>query len=109
MARKPLFEHFVIGRRRCGREGVAERLELVPGRVEIVAAERDMLDTLAIIGAQIFLDLALAASALFVERDANLAVGGGNRFRRPSGTFALDVEIEEPAKARDPFNRRTSA
>src|SRR3546814_2448870 len=62
-----------------------------------------MLDTLAIIGAQIFLDLALAARALFVERDANLAVGGGHRFRRQSGIFALDVEIADLAKARDPF------
>src|SRR3546814_18439518 len=62
-----------------------------------------MLDTLAIIGAQIFLDLALAARALFVERDANLAVGGGQRFRRQSGIFALDVEIADLAKARDAF------
>src|SRR3546814_11450067 len=75
MARKPLFEHLVIGCRRRWGEGVAERLELVPGRVEIVAAERDMLDTLAIIGAQIFLDLALVGRAIFAERDANLAVG----------------------------------
>src|SRR3546814_20665386 len=94
MARKPLFEHLVIGCRRRWGEGVAERLELVPGRVEIVAAARDMLDTLAIIGAQIFLDLALAARALFVERDAGLAIGGGHRFLRQSGIFALAVEIE---------------
>src|SRR3546814_12399907 len=62
-----------------------------------------MLDTLAIIGAQIFLDLALAARALFVERDADLAVGGGHRFRRQSGIFALDVEIADLAKASAPF------
>src|SRR3546814_11327547 len=36
-------------------------------------------------------------------RDANLAVGGGHRFRRQSGIFALDVEIADLAKARDPF------
>ena len=72
-------------------------LELVPRGVEIVAAERDMLDALAIIGAQIFLDLALAARTFFVERDADLAVGGGHRLRGQAGIFALDVEIADLA------------
>src|SRR3546814_2787087 len=39
-------------------------------------------------------------------RDANLAVGGGHRFRRQSGIFALDVEIADLAKARDPLVER---
>src|SRR3546814_18917150 len=102
MARQPLFEHLVIGCRRRGGEGVAERLELVPGHVEIVAAERDMLNPLAIKGAQIFPDLALAARALLVERDADLAVGGGHRLRRQTGIFAVYAEIIDLAEARAP-------
>src|SRR3546814_2786110 len=62
-----------------------------------------MLNPLAIKGAQIFLDLALAARAFLVERDADLAVGGGHRLRRQTGIFALDVEITDFAEARDPL------
>src|SRR3546814_17666446 len=91
----------VFGRRR--RERIAERGELVPLCVEVVAGEGDVLDALAIIGAQIFLDLAAAARAFLVQRDADLAVGRGHRLRGQAGILALDVEIVDLAAARDPL------
>ena len=51
-----------------------------------------MLDAFAVELHQILFDLAAALARLFVQRDADLAVGCGQRLRREAGVFTLDVE-----------------
>src|SRR3546814_16363577 len=94
MPRQALGEHLVIGFGGSRRERIAERGEIVPRRIEIVTGEGDVLDTLAIIGAQIFLDLAAAARPPFVQRDTHLAVWRGHRLGRPAGLFSLYVQLD---------------
>ena len=50
-----------------------------------------MLNALALVAAQVFLDLALVVGA-FVNRDADLAAGRGQGAAGQAGMFALDVE-----------------
>ena len=57
-----------------------------------------MLDAFTIEFAQEFLDLALAALALFIERDADLAVRRGQRLGRQAGILAFNVEEADFAK-----------
>ena len=49
---------------------------------------------------QVFFDLALLVGAL-VDRDADLAVGAGQRAGKQAGVFALDVEIADLAEIED--------
>ena len=103
MARQPLGKHLVIGGGRGGHERHAKLLEIVPALQKIVTDQCDVLDAFAIELAQEFLDLALAAFAFLIERDADLAVGRGQRFRGQSGVFALDVEEADFAEVEERF------
>ena len=60
-----------------------------------------MLDTLAIIGAQIFLNLPSTGLAFLVQRNADLTIGRGHRLGSQTGIFALDVEIADLAEVED--------
>ena len=62
-----------------------------------------MLDALAIIGAQIFLDLPAARLAFLVKWNADFAIGRGHRLGRKAGIFALDVEKANFAEVENPF------
>ena len=57
-----------------------------------------MLDALAIELLEELLDLSLAAFAFFIQRDADLAVGCGQRLAGEAGVFALDVEEADLAE-----------
>ena len=62
-------------------------------RIEDVGAgQREVLDALALILAQIFLDLAAVVLAL-VQGDTDRLVGGDHRLAEQPGRLALDVEI----------------
>src|SRR5690606_16987396 len=76
--------------------------------VDVVRAQRHMLDALAAVGLQVFGDLRLVVGA-FVDRDADLAARTGHRLGFQPGQLALDVkildlaEIEEPLVELGPF------
>jgi hypothetical protein len=57
--------------------------------------------SLAVEGAQEFVDLALAAVGFLVERDADLAVRRGQRLGGEAGVFALDVEVADLAEVEE--------
>jgi len=77
MAGKALIQHRVICLWRRGHKGDAIGFEPIPAGDQIIANERDMLNAFAVKFAQELLNLAFAAFALFIERDANLAIGCG--------------------------------
>src|SRR5206468_7053771 len=62
--------------------------------VNVVRAERDVLDAFALIFAQELLDLALVILAL-IERNTDLATGAGHRLGEEAGLLALDVEVAD--------------
>ena len=94
-----LADAFEIGVRR-GLERDTVRAERFDAFVNVVGAERDVLDALAAIVLQEFLDLALVVTAL-VERDADLAARAGHGLRDETGLFALNVEIADLAEVED--------
>ena len=65
--------------------------------VHVLGGERDVLDPLAVILAQVFLDLTLVVLR-FVDRDADQAAGTGQGAREESRAFALDVEVADLAE-----------
>src|SRR5207237_769599 len=65
--------------------------------VHVLGRERDVLDPLAVILAQVFLDLTLVVLR-FVDRDADQAAGTGQGAREESRAFALDVEVADLAE-----------
>ena len=65
-------------------------------------AKRDVLDALAVIGGEIFLDLRLVVGA-FVDRDADLAARAGHRLGLQPGQLALDVEVADLAEIEEPL------
>src|SRR5204862_60064 len=60
--------------------------------VDVLGREGDVLDALAVILAQVLLDLALVVLRL-VDRDADLAARTGHGARQEPGALALDVEL----------------
>ena len=76
--------------------------QLVDSRENIVGCQREVLDSLAFVRAEKFLDLAVLVLA-FVERDAYFVVGCGHRFAEQPGRLTLDVEIADLAEAEDAF------
>ena len=80
----------------------AARPQPVDGVEDVVGRQRDMLDALALVGAQELLDLAVFVLA-FVQRDADLPVGRGHRFGKQPGRLALDVEMADLAEVEDAF------
>ena len=75
----------------------AARAHAIDRAIDVVGAERDVLDALALVVVQEFLDLRLVVLAL-VERDADLAVGTGHRLGEQAGDLALDVEVADLAE-----------
>ena len=101
MAGQSLLQHLVIGRGRRRHQRHAVRAQGVEAGDEVVADQRDMLNALAIVGAQIFLDLPAAGLAFLVQRDADLAIGRGHRAAGEPRILALDVEIADLAEIED--------
>ena len=87
---------FVIGVRRV-LERDAAAAQHIDGAIDVVGGQRDVLDALAAIFAQVFLDLRLVVLRL-VDRDADLAAGAGQRAREQPGLLALDVEVADLAE-----------
>src|SRR4029453_3395169 len=69
-------------------------------RVEVLRAERDVLDALTAILLQVLLDLPVFAGIL-VDGNANLAVGAGHRARVQARQPARDVEVADLAEVED--------
>ena len=64
--------------------------------------QRDVLDALAPVLAQVLLDLRLVVLRL-VDRDADLAAGTGQRPREQPGLLAFDVEVADLAEVEQAF------
>ena len=92
---------FVVG---LGRvlERDAAAAQHVDGAVDVVGRQRDVLDALAAVLAQVFLDLRLVVLRL-VDRDADLAAGAGQRAREQPGLLAFDVEVADLAEVEQRF------
>src|SRR5690349_13840944 len=80
-----------------GLEGHTLGLQRLHRLVDVASAERDVLDALAVIGRQIFLNLRLVVGAL-VDRDADLAARAGHRLGLQPGQLALDIEVADLAE-----------
>ena len=99
-------QHLVIG---CGRRGHhrgAAGLQAVPASQQVIADERNMLNSLAIVFAQEFFNLAAASLAFFIQGDTDFAVRRGHRLAGQTGIFALDVKIADLAEVEDPLIKR---
>src|SRR5215471_2426281 len=68
--------------------------------MDVAAAAGDMLDALAAIGLQIFLDLAGVAGIL-IDRNPDLSVGAGQRARKQARGAAFDVEETDMAEVEE--------
>src|SRR5262245_26764609 len=64
---------------------------------DVRGAERDVLDALAVVLAQILFDLRLVVLR-FVDRDADLAAGAGHGAAEQPGLLAFDVEVADLAE-----------
>src|SRR4029453_444431 len=69
-------------------------------RVQVLRAERDVLDALTAILLQVLLDLPVFAGIL-VDGNANLAVGAGHRARVQARQLAGDVEVADLAEVEE--------
>ena len=94
-------DHLVVGIRHVHELDVA-RPQRLDGGVDVGGAQRDVLDALAAIGAQIFLDLRLVVGR-FVDGDADLAAGAGHRPALQAGQLALDVEVADLPEVEEPL------
>src|SRR6201999_4365715 len=84
-----------VGRRRHEWQGAFA--QAFNGTMDIARAAGDVLDALAAIDVEIFLDLAGRAGVL-VDRNPDLAVGAGQRAGEQAGGAALDVEKSDLAE-----------
>src|SRR5215469_959217 len=102
--RQPFVDELVIRVRRI-EECDAVPAKRLDGRINIPGRQRDMLDTLAVIGLKIFLDLVDAArmATRFIDRNADFAVRAGHRPAPDPGQFSFDVEIADLPKAEEPL------
>ncbi len=101
MARKPLFQHLIIGIGRRRGKRCAAGFQLIPTGNQIVTGKGNVLNALPIIEAQKFLNLTTTPSAFFIQRNANFAIGRGHRARREARIFALNVKIADFAEVKD--------
>jgi hypothetical protein len=62
-----------------------------------------VLDALAVVTVQVFLDLAGLLVALFVDGDADLAAGAGHGLALDAGGLAFDVEVAHLAEVEQPL------
>ena len=81
---------FVIGLGRVLERHTASA-QHVDGAVDLVSGERDVLNSFAAVFTQVFLDLRFVVLR-FVDGDADLATGAGERARDEPGLLAFDVE-----------------
>ncbi len=95
MTRQALFEHLVVGLRRCGHEAHAEALEGVPGLEQVIGQEGDVLDAFAVELHQELFDLPGALGRLFVQRNTDHAIRCGHGTRSQAGVLTLDVEVAD--------------
>ena len=72
------------------------------GCVDIVRAQRDVLDAFAMVLVQVFGDLRLVVRR-FIDRDANLAAGRSHGLRLEARQLAFDVEIAHFAEVEQAF------
>src|SRR6266403_267592 len=101
MVRQALADHLVIGVRRV--EQLHSRAaQLVDGGIDVAAMQRDVLNALAVILLEIFLDLR-AVVRRFVDRDADLAARAGHRLGLEARELALDVEVADLAETEQPL------
>src|SRR5690606_38288396 len=91
-----LVDHLVIGVRRI-QELDALRAHGLDGAVDLVGEQGDVLDALALVLAQVLVDLALLVAGL-VQRDADDAVRGSHGLGQQAGLGALDVEVADLAE-----------
>src|SRR5690606_10226455 len=89
----------VVGIRGC-HELHAVGTQAPDGLVDIVGAQRDVLDALAVVFADEFLDLRLVVRRL-VDRDADLAARRGHGAGEQTGELALDIEVANLAEVGD--------
>src|SRR5262245_13668892 len=75
----------------------AVRPQRVDARVDVRRRERDVLDALAVVLADVLLDLALVVLAL-VDRDADPPAGARHRAAEEAGLLPLDVEVADLAE-----------
>src|SRR5690606_9065780 len=96
MVRHALVDNVEVGIRRV-EEGDARLAHLLHRFVDVDGEQRDVLAALALVLAQVLVDLALLVAGL-VERDAHHAVGRGHRLGQQAGLGALDVEVADLAE-----------
>src|ERR1043166_2856665 len=101
MALDAIVKPLVIGVRRA-LEWNAARRQYPHRHVDIVSAERNVLDARALIDVQMLPDLRFVVGG-FVERNANLAVRAGHGAGLEAGQLALDVEIANLAEIEEPL------
>src|ERR1700676_4899663 len=97
MLRQPRVDLLEIGFERRRHERQAVGTQALDGLVDIPGAAGDVLDALAAIDAEIFLDLA-GLSGVLIDRNPDLAVGTGQRPREQAGGAALDIEKPDLAE-----------
>ena len=95
--RQPLVDVRVVDVVRRRHELHAAADQRLDRLVEVLRAQRDVLDALALVLLQVLLDLPLLARIL-VDRNADLAVGARHRARMQAGELALDVEEADLAE-----------
>ncbi len=89
----------VVGRGGC-HEIHAVGTQAAHGLVDVVGGQRDVLDALAVVFADEFLDLRFVVGRL-VDRDADLAAGRGHGTGEQTGQLAFDVEVANLAEVGD--------
>jgi len=97
-----LRQPIVVRSRGRGHERQSPLRERVDAPVDVAAAAGDVLDTLAFVVTQVFLDLALRVRRL-VDGNTNLSARTRHRTRIQSGELAFDVEIADLSEAEKLF------
>src|SRR5882757_5520860 len=91
MLGQPRVDLLEIGLRWWRHERQAVGAEPLDGAIDVLCAAGDVLDALAAVDVEVFLDLTGIAGIL-VDRDPDLAVGTGQRPRKQAGGATLDIE-----------------
>src|SRR5690349_11793098 len=97
MLRQPRVDPLEIGLRRRRHEGQARLAQGLDRAMDVAHAAGDVLDALAAIDVEIFLDLPGIAGVL-VDRNADPAVRAGQRTREQTRGAALDVKEADLAE-----------
>ena len=98
MALEALFEHLVIDVVGRGHERDARHLQGIDALQYVIGQQGDVLDAFAVELHQELFDLPAGLARLFVERDADHAVGCGHRAASEARVGALDVEVTDLAE-----------